>query len=186
MSATGTRRGRRACGTSAGSCARSLPKPRTSGAATPSPSLDCKEAPSVSNRARLDRSYESSCGRARLAVRVDRTRVASGGALDLEVLRLARQRVVQVSAQILAECFALGIVSAVLPLLRIVVAVVELAFGALVLDTAARPDSAVEHARRGEELFEPIRFTGGRLLVRSAQPSVAVDRAQVHAVAGEL
>ena len=70
--------------------------------------------------------------------------------------------------------------------MRVVLDVVQLALGAVVRDGAHGADPAAEHARLGEELLEPVRFADRRRLVRGAQPAVAVDRPQVHAVTGEL
>ena len=123
---------------------------------------------------------------AHLRVMPRRVDALTAGRRDLQHLAFRRQAVVEVGDEVLAQRRVVGIVPAVDELVRIVLDVVQLALGAVVRDRAHRPDAAAEHAGGREELLEAVRFADGRRLVRGAQPAVAVDRPQVHAVAGEL
>src|SRR5882757_6274808 len=108
-----------------------------------------------------------------------------GRADDFEDLAFLRERVVQVGDEVFANSLALGVVPTVLELVGIFVDLVELAFGSVVLDAAHRALTA-EHAGLREPLLQAVRLADRRLLVRGAEPTVAVNGAHVHPVAGEL
>src|SRR5512132_2166595 len=102
------------------------------------------------------------------------------------------QAVVQVGDEIRTHRQVPGVVPEVAELVRVLVDPVQLTLGAVVGDGAAwatvrQPETSRDLLWEvAEEFLEAVRFADGAGLVRGARPPVAVDRAHVHPVAGEL
>src|SRR5262249_42858330 len=87
------------------------------------------------------------------------------------------EAVVEVGDQFRTKPPTARLVPQVPPLMRIVLDVVELALRAVVADPARR-QHPVAH-----RLLEPVRLPDGARLVRRQEPTVSIDRSQVHALA---
>src|SRR4051812_40837727 len=108
-------------------------------------------------------------------------RASSGGRLDIEVTaREGGEARTEIVDEVVASRSVGAVVPQVVPLVRVVLEAVQLAFGTVVLDVDRLHERLAEEHANHLVLLEPIRLSARRRLVRRAQPPVPDDRAEVH------